>query len=148
MPGQAFKKGERVHHAAAGGDGNVLASDLHGQRLGLQARAVAGLAGLRGLVLAKLLPHPGAVGLQHAAVEIADDAFERLVDFVALLAVLEPESDGDAAGAVEDDVLDLLGQFRPRSFEREAIFAGRSEEQTSELQSLMRNSYAVFCLKK
>src|SRR3546814_9331808 len=24
----------------------------------------------------------------------------------------------------------------------------RSEEQTSELQSLMRNSYAVFCLKK
>src|SRR3546814_7402465 len=27
-------------------------------------------------------------------------------------------------------------------------FAGRSEEHTSELQSLMRNSYAVFCLKK
>src|SRR3546814_2089890 len=25
--------------------------------------------------------------------------------------------------------------------------AGRSEEHTSELQSLMRNSYAVFCLK-
>src|SRR3546814_9917982 len=33
-----------------------------------------------------------------------------------------------------------------------AIYAGawpvRSEEHTSELQSLMRNSYAVFCLKK
>src|SRR3546814_8269970 len=27
-------------------------------------------------------------------------------------------------------------------------FAERSEEHTSELQSLMRNSYAVFCLKK
>src|SRR3546814_1636231 len=27
-------------------------------------------------------------------------------------------------------------------------FALRSEEHTSELQSLMRNSYAVFCLKK
>src|SRR3546814_3563187 len=26
--------------------------------------------------------------------------------------------------------------------------SGRSEEHTSELQSLMRNSYAVFCLKK
>src|SRR3546814_4590712 len=26
--------------------------------------------------------------------------------------------------------------------------AGRAEEHTSELQSLMRNSYAVFCLKK
>src|SRR3546814_5182297 len=30
----------------------------------------------------------------------------------------------------------------------EDIFDNRSEEHTSELQSLMRNSYAVFCLKK
>src|SRR3546814_8116018 len=29
-----------------------------------------------------------------------------------------------------------------------AVFACRSEEHTSELQSLMRISYAVFCLKK
>src|SRR3546814_1561711 len=28
------------------------------------------------------------------------------------------------------------------------VMAGRSEEHTSELQSLMRISYAVFCLKK
>src|SRR3546814_481445 len=28
------------------------------------------------------------------------------------------------------------------------VVLGRSEEHTSELQSLMRNSYAVFCLKK
>src|SRR3546814_2617456 len=28
------------------------------------------------------------------------------------------------------------------------VVHGRSEEHTSELQSLMRNSYAVFCLKK
>src|SRR3546814_2645867 len=28
------------------------------------------------------------------------------------------------------------------------MFARRSEEHTSELQSLMRNSYAVFCLQK
>src|SRR3546814_3462959 len=28
------------------------------------------------------------------------------------------------------------------------LYAGRSEEHTSELQSLMRISYAVFCLKK
>src|SRR3546814_5787930 len=32
--------------------------------------------------------------------------------------------------------------------ELEALFGGRSEEHTSELQSLMRISYAVFCLKK
>src|SRR3546814_3232479 len=30
---------------------------------------------------------------------------------------------------------------------RGRLFAGRSEEHTSELQSLMRNSYDVFCLK-
>src|SRR3546814_3955444 len=36
------------------------------------------------------------------------------------------------------------------SFDRRRLFAafGRSEEHTSELQSLMRISYAVFCLKK
>src|SRR3546814_6890091 len=28
------------------------------------------------------------------------------------------------------------------------VFGARSEEHTSELQSLMRSSYAVFCLKK
>src|SRR3546814_2145969 len=31
---------------------------------------------------------------------------------------------------------------------RGTTVSGRSEEHTSELQSLMRNSYAVFCLKK
>src|SRR3546814_5919230 len=36
----------------------------------------------------------------------------------------------------------LLNKIEFQSFE------GRSEEHTSELQSLMRNSYAVFCLKK
>src|SRR3546814_1148555 len=37
-----------------------------------------------------------------------------------------------------------------RAFSRpaEQLIAARSEEHTSELQSLMRNSYAVFCLKK
>src|SRR3546814_10333108 len=32
--------------------------------------------------------------------------------------------------------------------ERQHVLVPRSEEQTSELQSLMRISYAVFCLKK
>src|SRR3546814_1853853 len=34
------------------------------------------------------------------------------------------------------------------SFRASAVAPRRSEEHTSELQSLMRNSYAVFCLKK
>src|SRR3546814_3138710 len=42
--------------------------------------------------------------------------------------------------------LDL--QNRVRRIERTIIHDNRSEEHTSELQSLMRISYAVFCLKK
>src|SRR3546814_2545182 len=37
---------------------------------------------------------------------------------------------------------------RPTTSTRGAATPGRSEEHTSELQSLMRISYAVFCLKK
>src|SRR3546814_3214534 len=36
----------------------------------------------------------------------------------------------------------------PASGRRRPAFTARSEEHTSELQSLMRTSYAVFCLKK
>src|SRR3546814_8036538 len=36
----------------------------------------------------------------------------------------------------------------PRMVEEAWNWCGRSEEHTSELQSLMRSSYAVFCLKK
>src|SRR3546814_3157294 len=43
-----------------------------------------------------------------------------------------------AGWAVADDKRDV--RLAPRQF--------RSEEHTSELQSLMRSSYAVFCLKK
>src|SRR3546814_1627196 len=49
------------------------------------------------------------------------------------------------AGALQeyypgDSYVDIIG--------KSAYGRGRSEEHTSELQSLMRNSYAVFCLKK
>src|SRR3546814_4295916 len=37
---------------------------------------------------------------------------------------------------------------RRASDRRSGVTRGRSEEHTSELQSLMRNSYAVFCLNK
>src|SRR3546814_7921587 len=46
---------------------------------------------------------------------------------------------------LDPDTLDLKRVGR-RQFSAERC--GRSEEHTSELQSLMRNSYAVFCLKK
>src|SRR3546814_5221148 len=49
-----------------------------------------------------------------------------------------------------DDVLGMLPESKidGRLFTDEEILRTRSEEHTSELQSLMRISYAVFCLKK
>src|SRR3546814_3893403 len=41
-----------------------------------------------------------------------------------------------------------VGHQRFRALAGDAAADGRSEEHTSELQSLMRISYAVFCLKK
>src|SRR3546814_5250501 len=66
----------------------------------------------------------------------------------AILQKLEPEEVrklGSAMFAVadvrEDEVETVLDDFVAKARER-------SEEHTSELQSLMRISYAVFCLKK
>src|SRR3546814_4995920 len=42
----------------------------------------------------------------------------------------------------------LYGPTGPQAYQRPDGAATRSEEHTSELQSLMRISYAVFCLKK
>src|SRR3546814_9819580 len=46
------------------------------------------------------------------------------------------------------DVLELQYAHTPFTVVDLACGPGRSEEHTSELQSLMRISYAVFCLKK
>src|SRR3546814_9423982 len=65
-----------------------------------------------------------------AAAGPVDQALKRLRAFGA----------GDALDTRLDAVSILVEPLRAR--------AGRSEEHTSELQSLMRLSYAVFCLKK
>src|SRR3546814_9840430 len=74
-----------------------------------------------------------------------DAKYESFVD-----APCPPELSGGTASAPN---CDISGQRLPGvskwafSFGAEAN-ADRSEEHTSELQSLMRISYAVFCLKK
>ena len=110
---------------AAGGLADMLAGDLDRERLGAEAGAVADLAGRGALIFGELLAHPGAFGLEHAAVEIADHAVERLPHLVALAAVDEAQGHRAALGAVEDDVVDLLGQVLPRRLEAEAELARR-----------------------
>src|SRR3546814_4394153 len=51
-------------------------------------------------------------------------------------------------GVAEVGVLGHLGCVRPVAGDQGTLLVVRSEEHTSELQSLMRISYAVFCLKK
>src|SRR3546814_3115224 len=53
----------------------------------------------------------------------------------------------ELGGWVDDSLLDLLDGLVAEG-EHGLDGVGRSEEHTSELQSLMRISYAVFCLKK
>src|SRR3546814_9448989 len=58
----------------------------------------------------------------------------------------QPLSEGPALGvAVGPDADTVVGD---RKLDGIRGFTARSEEHTSELQSLMRISYAVFCLKK
>src|SRR3546814_9376163 len=55
----------------------------------------------------------------------------------------------DGAPLGEAGRISVLGHFAPELLAAGVADAsGRSEEHTSELQSLMRISYAVFCLKK
>src|SRR3546814_8669168 len=55
--------------------------------------------------------------------------------------VRRPRADAGQGGPARDELVE-------RAFDAEVDVAVRSEEHTSELQSLMRISYAVFCLKK
>src|SRR3546814_2807814 len=58
----------------------------------------------------------------------------------------------DTGDALKQHVTDRLQAVADKYFSRtisaQVTFRPRSEEHTSELQSLMRSSYAVFCLKK
>src|SRR3546814_2666880 len=85
--------------------------------------------------------------------------FLRKPCFIFFLSIpaRRPASQGRAAGRRSDDQTAEFrtrradgGEEHERAIERSQRGDGvaRSEEHTSELQSLMRISYAVFCLKK
>src|SRR3546814_8974840 len=69
------------------------------------------------------------------------DLVERARDAGAMAYLVKPFSRNDLVPAIEMAV----SRFAELTSLEDEI---RSEEHTSELQSLMRNSYAVFCLKQ
>src|SRR3546814_6565842 len=81
-------------------------------------------------------PHPPGRGVE-----------QRLLCRLAERQIVEAAAEGQLAArrAPHRQQCRLRYQFHPRA----GLYArARSEEHTSELQSLMRISYAVFCLKK
>src|SRR3546814_6602483 len=89
--------------------------------------------------------------IEHRAEAAPDRA--RHLEFEALVApAVAVAAAVDLIGAIEQVRIgaacrDAARGLRPRHEDARQDF-GRSEENTSELQSLMRISYAVFCLKK
>src|SRR3546814_5652860 len=72
-------------------------------------------------------------------------AVRRLDDLLGQQAALV---EADVARGRADQAADRMRFHVLAHVEAHQLDAQRSEEQTSELQSLMRTSYAVFCLKK
>src|SRR3546814_8057996 len=98
----------------------------------------------------------GVAGSTFAAVGTIAGAASAVLGVAANLLTAKPPG-SLAVGNPEDFKLDpqapvpyVIGETATGGYiaDREAFGVTRSEEHTSELQSLMRISYAVFCLKK
>src|SRR3546814_6479262 len=91
--------------------------------------------------VARVEQHP--VAALHAFRRDAEDAL--VLQLLAQMVGHGADLPGRAAGGDHHEVCDagFVGEF-----DDDDVVRLRSEEHTSELQSLMRISYAVFCLKK
>src|SRR3546814_1949654 len=96
---------------------------------------------------------PGAAGLDPPPIAFTDAARARERSLFALYQVISQGLEGTSMASFEDlpdgDRWALSFYVGSLAFtESSQTSGGRSEEHTSELQSLMRNAYAVLCLKK
>src|SRR3546814_1106347 len=100
---------------------------------------------------------------EHLDADRAGEEHDGGADQQRAVEALEAEDEGQEAGQARQaehqrrrrpDEIEDAGVVHPRAdgrrepfVQRDGLVQGRSEEHTSELQSLMRISYAVFCLK-
>src|SRR3546814_4974243 len=99
----------------------------------LNGLVVVALAGVLGVVQVASEDLDGLIGLLRAS---RGDAAEQ------------QRCDHEGKGPAGDESRTHWGSHDRRSIRHSHVSTRRSEEHTSELQSLMRISYAVFCLKK
>src|SRR3546814_757909 len=136
-----------------GGAVGILAAGIQQEQLALAERAVARCA--------HPVVHDGAVGpragdgvegeIAQLAGLLAEgretlgglDLGERILAAALRSGLVEPMQEAAEGGAVA-----AVGAAHAIKFGGVLAGLGRSEEHTSELQSLMRISYAVFCLQK
>src|SRR3546814_10324753 len=86
-------------------------------------------------------------GIGLRAMDRTVDMFRRPIDGVKLQQLVAGVDDIVLGPGRNDDAVIAL-DGRANAINENLAAALRSEEHTSELQSLMRISYAVFCLKK
>src|SRR3546814_9980094 len=87
---------------------------------------------------------PKALGKCEAMVEVCGSTHSGLEPQT----LWRPPDAGSSFDAANDNAESITGSIPGSLRKRSAMKPPRSEEHTSELQSLMRISYAVFCLKK
>src|SRR3546814_10858259 len=127
-------------------------SDVCSSDLGLRVARVLRAADLD--PLARVEPFAQGVGRQVQRIGRQQRALDVVAALLVALAGLLPELVGRFGHADRHQrqsvVAEVVEQRRGAVEEQRQVVldARRSEEHTSELQSLMRISYAVFCLKK
>src|SRR3546814_8373748 len=77
---------------------------------------------------------------------------EKGTGFFLAAAAAKPQNPAAESGGKSAEITTMTADTKNRALDVEGAASSgpecRSEEHTSELQSLMRTSYAVFCLKK
>src|SRR3546814_6534941 len=99
-----------------------------------------GIAAYKSLELVRLLRRRGI-----AVRAVLTESAQKLVTPLSLGVLTEDHVYGDMFDLKEEREIGHIQLSRQADL---VVVAPRSEEHTSELQSLMRISYAVFCLKK
>src|SRR3546814_4134559 len=115
-------------------------------RAAKEAQAIFGLSATATEIVRRDLRGPGPAGAPFLAVlALKEGKHEHLLVNTLGPTELWAFSTTAEDAALRNRLYDLLGAVEGR---QRLARRFRSEEHTSELQSLMRSSYAVFCLKK